>query len=174
MTTQKLTLTTTSLHNVVIANSSDAIYYEIVTPKWERCITRINKLDPNMREFDLIGELKNEDDKPVAVRIYGGEFRPVDEFLRVREGDADPHGRFKGKDGKEYVWRVKNRQLELVRESTPDGKPVAVFHKHKRYLFVLRMSRLPYIEIESDVLDTLDSLIISFLLMERRRRHGDK
>lgn len=90
MTTQKLTLTTTSLHNVVIANSSDAIYYEIVTPKWERCITRINKLDPNMREFDLIGELKNEDDKPVAVRIYGGEFRPVDEFLRVREGDADP------------------------------------------------------------------------------------
>ncbi|THH20037.1 hypothetical protein EW146_g1225 [Bondarzewia mesenterica] len=89
MATQKLVLTTTSLHNLVIANSSDMIYYEIVTPKWERGLTRINKLDPNVREFDMIGELRNDNDKPVAVRIYGGEFKPVEEFLHVGNGEAD-------------------------------------------------------------------------------------
>lgn len=79
---QKLVLTTTSLHNVVIANSSDVIYYEVVTPKWERHLTKISRLDPNTRQFDLIGELQNEDDRPVAMRLYGGAFRSTWDFLR--------------------------------------------------------------------------------------------
>ncbi|TFY82240.1 hypothetical protein EWM64_g1781 [Hericium alpestre] len=174
MTTQKLVLTTTSLHNVVIANSSDVIYYEVVTPKWERGVTRINKFNPNAHGFDLVAELKNEDDRPVAVRIHGGEFRPVEEFLRRQEGEAITSGRFRGKDGRSYLWRLNHRNLELVHEDAPEGKPLAVFHRQKRYFFVLRMSRQPFIEIDMSVLDTLDSLIISFLLIERRRRHGAK
>ncbi|KAI0062034.1 hypothetical protein BV25DRAFT_689489 [Artomyces pyxidatus] len=173
MPTQKLTLTTTSLHNVVISNHSDVIYYEVVTPKWGRGTTRVSRLDPNARAFDVVGELRNEDDRPVAVRVYGGEFRPVDEFLQSA-GEEAKTGRFRGKDGRAYVWVIKDRHLELVREAAPDEKPLAVFHRHKRWLFVLRMSRHPYIEIDPSVLDTLDSLIISFLLMERRRRHREK
>ena len=69
---QKLSLTTTSLHNVVISNTSDVIYYEIITPKWEKDLTKISRLDPNTKQYDLICELVNEHDKPVSMRLYGG------------------------------------------------------------------------------------------------------
>lgn len=54
---QKLNFTTTSLRNVVISNTSDVIFYEVVTPKWEPHLTKISRLEPNSREFNLIGEL---------------------------------------------------------------------------------------------------------------------
>ncbi|OBZ75552.1 hypothetical protein A0H81_04869 [Grifola frondosa] len=177
--TQKLSLTTTSLRNVVISNATDIIYYEVVTPKWERHLTRINRLDPNTREFDLIGELRNEDDKPVAIRFYGGSFKPVEEFLRS-EGDSPNmsdlrpsalHCRcigtnrdesrtacFKGKDGKRYTWSAEKKHLKLMREDTPD-KPVAVYCKQKRFLYVLRMSEHPCLEVDVSTIDVLDHLI---------------
>lgn len=80
---QRLALTTTSLHNVVISNDSDVIYYEVVTPKWERDFTKVSRLDPNTREFDVIGELRNKDNKPVGVRIYGGELKAAEDFLKT-------------------------------------------------------------------------------------------
>ena len=73
----------------------------------------------------------------------------------------------------------------------PEDKPVAVYHKEKRHMHVLRMSRHPYLEVDPVALDTLDSLIgmytlissfdlelsvampVSFLLIERRRREGN-
>lgn len=125
---------------------------------------------------------------------------------------------FHGKDGKRYTWRAGRGQLEvspafsptlvapfrarslspgvtvpqLVREDMPEDKPVAVYHKEKRYAFMLKMSRHPYLEVDPVAMDTLDSLIgmlspvwnctgadgriialpVSFLLIERRRRQG--
>lgn len=79
---------------------------------------------------------------------------------------------------------------QLVREDMPDDQPVAVYHRQKRHMFVLRMSKQPYLEVDPVALDTLDSLIgmfllvrcsslandkshiVSFLLAERRRRDG--
>ncbi|KAI0333148.1 hypothetical protein GY45DRAFT_352337 [Cubamyces sp. BRFM 1775] len=109
----KLVLTTTSLRNVVLANASDVLYYEVVTPRWERHLTRVSRLDVNTRCFDPVAELLNgspavsanvslhgsenhdavgigtegkEEDvkRAVAVRFYGvGELRPVDDFLQT-------------------------------------------------------------------------------------------
>ncbi|OSD02076.1 hypothetical protein PYCCODRAFT_440257 [Trametes coccinea BRFM310] len=59
--THRLVLTTTSLRNVVLANSTDVLYYEIVTPRWERHLTRVTRLDPNTRCFDPVAELLNGD-----------------------------------------------------------------------------------------------------------------
>lgn len=55
---QTLSFTTTSLRNVVISNTSDVIFYEVVTPSWEPHLTKISRLDPNSREFNVIGELQ--------------------------------------------------------------------------------------------------------------------
>ncbi|TCD64677.1 hypothetical protein EIP91_003791 [Steccherinum ochraceum] len=248
---QKLVLTTTSLHNVVISNASDVIYYEIVTPKWERHLTKVSRLDPNTRLFDLVGELQNEDDKPVAMRLYGGSFRSTQDFLKnepeghgveassagsqptedeksrtekldvspaeddhchpepggssskinknfaftsitaatsssigseakskpsvqpaVSDKGHKPHNRadnhnfkwcevasFNGKDGRKYTWRGDQKHLELLREDMPDY-PVATYHRQKRYMYVLRMSQHPYLEVDSAAMDTLDSLIL--------------
>lgn len=130
---QRLVLTTTSLHNVVISNDSDVIYYEVVTPKWDRHLTTISRLNPNTREFDVVGELQNENDKPVGVRInaYGDDIKPADDFLKAdaSQGNQLVFGPFllvsvlilrrirswgfKGKDGRHYVWRTKGRRLEV-------------------------------------------------------------
>ncbi|TFK87695.1 hypothetical protein K466DRAFT_469438, partial [Polyporus arcularius HHB13444] len=53
----KLVMTTTSLRNVVLANASDVLYYEVVTPVWERHLTRISRLDVKTQGFDTVAEL---------------------------------------------------------------------------------------------------------------------
>ena len=132
---QKLSLTTTSLHNVVISNTSDVIYYEIITPKWEKDLTKISRLDPNTKQYDLICELVNEHDKPVSMRLYGGATRRADEFL-IREESSGyvPYSstlcldrelnirpsrtaKFRGKDGKMYTWRIDHDHLEVQHHS---------------------------------------------------------
>ncbi|GJE88054.1 hypothetical protein PsYK624_041370 [Phanerochaete sordida] len=173
---QRLTLTTTSLRNVIVSNKSDVIYYEIVTPKWQRDLTTISRLDPNTRQFDVIGEMKNDHHgKAEEVRLYGGALTPAHRFL---EDGLEPdttgmkRAAFRGKDGKKYIWRANKRQLELIREDMPEDEPVAIYHREKRHMTMLRMSQHPYLEVDSAAMDTLDSLIMSFLLVERRRRDG--
>lgn len=84
---QKLVLTTTSLRNVVLANASDVIYYEVITPKWARDSTTVSRLDPNTHQFDIIGEMKNDEHgKAAEVRLYGGASRSVKDFLEGFEG----------------------------------------------------------------------------------------
>lgn len=83
----RLVLTTTSLRNVVLANSTDVIYYEVITPRWARGSTTVSRLDPNTHQFDIIGEMKNnEHGKAAQVRLYGGALKSVREFL---QGDND-------------------------------------------------------------------------------------
>ena len=48
---------------------------------------------------------------------------------------------------------------ELVDEASPMSPPVVTYHRHKRYLGLLRIKRYPSLVIESCVLHTLDSLI---------------
>lgn len=116
--THKIVLTTTSLRNVVAANSSDVLYYEVVTPTWECHRTRVSRLDVKTRGFNLIAEMLNghppgdvrgrEEDakRAMALRMYGGgEFRAADDFLHVDMGgedgsvssQSDDHGKGKGK-----------------------------------------------------------------------------
>ncbi|RPD59299.1 hypothetical protein L226DRAFT_104552 [Lentinus tigrinus ALCF2SS1-7] len=203
-TTQKLVMTTTSLRNVVLANASDVLYYEVVTPVWERHLTRVSRLDIKTRGFNVVAEMLNghppgdvkgreEDAKRVmAYRMYGGgEYRAVDEFLHVEANPAnggenarpDPKGKgkerekgmdeirawFRGKDGFRYTWHAGEKHSELFREDHPN-KPVAAFHKEKRFLNVLRISQYPYLEVDPSTIETLDYLVISFLLIERLRR----
>lgn len=48
---------------------------------------------------------------------------------------------------------------QLIRDDLPENQPVAVYHREKRYMHVLRMSKHPYLEITPAAMDTLDSLI---------------
>jgi len=141
-------------------------------------MTRVSKMDPKSQELEVVAELQNEVEKngasssPSAVRLRGQQFRPAGEFW-TKDGSASNLGtdtRFRGKDGKHYIWRVKKGLPELIKEDDPEGKPVAVYHKHKRYFFFFRISRQPYLEVQPSVMETLDSLIVSFILMEQNRR----
>ncbi|EIN07948.1 hypothetical protein PUNSTDRAFT_135465 [Punctularia strigosozonata HHB-11173 SS5] len=166
---QHLVFTTTSIRNVVIATKSDSIYYEVTTPEWERHLTRIRRLDPLTKQYSIVAEILNEDDNPAAVHMYGRELIPADDFLRR---DEKAVGVFRGKDGRTYTWTVKDDHLELLRNDISEYHPLAVYHKHRRFMHVLRVSEHPYLEVDPIALDTLDSLIITFLLAERKRRLG--
>ncbi|KAI0628756.1 hypothetical protein C8Q77DRAFT_1067261 [Trametes polyzona] len=76
---------------------------------------------------------------------------------------------FRSKDGRKYTWRAHKKRLELTREDEPET-PLVTFHKEKRYLHVLRMSQHPYLEVHPSALESLDYIIVSFLLIERLRR----
>ncbi|EIM82396.1 uncharacterized protein STEHIDRAFT_114319 [Stereum hirsutum FP-91666 SS1] len=252
-----LTLTTTSLHNLTISSQSDHIFYEITTPSWEPEITKLRRRDPDLGQFDLVGEIKYDigghgsgsehgangdadgdtasDDtrvgwsggggggkgklglgkrkkidkgkgkakdegeeeenanpnpnpnangqkteyesnrkkrgRPVEVRVWGELYRGIEEWLPRAEGQDKVTGRFKARDGTMFLWRRgQDADLELVNESSPSSPPVATYHRHKRYLGLLRIRQFPTIVVEASVLDTLDSLILSWLLIERRRR----
>ena len=112
--THKLVLTTTSLRNVVLANSSDVLYYEVVTPAWERHRTRVSRLDVRTQAFAVVAELLNghapedthgrEEDakRAMALRWFsGGEYVAVHDWLHVERGDegsdVDLKGKAKGK-----------------------------------------------------------------------------
>lgn len=44
-------------------------------------------------------------------------------------------------------------------EGQPEDRPLAVYHRHKRYFFMLKMSRLPYLEVDPSLMETLDTVI---------------
>lgn len=84
---QRLSLTTTNLQNVIISNDTDLIYYEVVTPKWAPAVTRVSKMDPKSHELEVVAELQNEVSESnsgagpsTAVRLRGQQFRPTGEF----------------------------------------------------------------------------------------------
>jgi len=174
---QRLSLTTTSLQNVIISNATDRIYYEVVTPHWEPTVTRVSKKDPKSHELEVVAELQNEGGsgtstlKPTAVRLRGQQFRPETDFW-TKDGKAGSNAKFRGKDGKHYSWRVRKGRLELIKDDDAEQKPVAVYHRTKRLFLFMHISHQPYLEVQPSVMETLDSLIVSFLLMERKRRDG--
>lgn len=98
---QVLHFTTTSLRNVVISNASDVIFYEVITPKWEPHLTKISRLDPNSRDFNLIGELHWESAGDEHSRRKGkGKSTDVANDIEEieRESDSADSGSGRGKE----------------------------------------------------------------------------
>ena len=89
---ERLQLTTTSLQNVVISNATDAIYYEVVTPRWDASVTRVSRIDPKNQELEVVAEPQNDLSeksaaRPTAVRLRGQQFRPTQDFW-LKDGMA--------------------------------------------------------------------------------------
>ncbi|KAG8812653.1 mRNA-binding ribosome synthesis protein nop7, partial [Serendipita sp. 399] len=78
---------------------------------------------------------------------------------------------FTGSNGVKYKWKIQWGQLQLYNAASEGTKqqPLAVFHRHRSpgnssYLEILDLS----------VLNSLDSIIVTFLIMERHRRDRAK
>ncbi|KAI0823913.1 hypothetical protein BC628DRAFT_1323970 [Trametes gibbosa] len=153
----RLVLTTTSLRNVVLANATDVLYYEVVTPRWERHLTRVSRLDVNTRCFDLVAELVNG--HPPA------EHSTRSDVLgdAAHGGASANEGERRGRDDDGAKRVVTTEELQLTREDDPD-KPLVTFHREKRYLHVLRMSQHPYLEVHPSALESLDYIIGRFVV----------
>jgi len=87
----KLVLSANSTRNTTIADASDSIYYEIRTEPWIPLHTKVKKLDPETRQYEVRAEIQRSRGIP-EVRIIGRskEWAHADEFLRIDE--AKPGG----------------------------------------------------------------------------------
>jgi len=84
-------------------------------------------------------------------------------------------GVFTGGDGVEYRWKSHRQRLQLVQANDDTKVPVAQYHIYRRYFVFFRMSRHAFLEIKPEVtVEGLEKVIVSYLLVERRRRDTQK
>ncbi|KAG2359717.1 hypothetical protein BDR07DRAFT_1487883 [Suillus spraguei] len=172
--TQKLTFTTASVQNLVISNPTDTLYYEVLTPEWESHQTTVRRLDRLAQRYDTVGSIRNQSGKPVAVSMYNGEFINEESWLRkIRGLGQESRWEFDDGEGNYFSWTVAGSNLEL--RSIDEGgvqspSPIATFYPHKRYVIVRMISQHAFLEIESSVVDSLDAVLVSLLVLEQKRR----
>lgn len=166
---------TNSLRNTTLAVKDDVLYYEIVTRFWHPNVTRIIKHDFESRVLTPVAEIEGLFDKksrvrfgPFAAEDKEPEWTPADEFVKF---DKERGGSFILGEGKEYQWKIVKGNLHLVKTDEPD-KTLVEFHPYKRHFGLWRMSQHAYFEIkpEQEIIEAFEKFIVTYLLVERRRR----
>jgi hypothetical protein len=160
--------TTNSLRNTTVAVDTDNLYFEIVTRFWHPDITKINKLDVESRQFTTIAEISQTPGGEPKVRFGDGHWLDSSEFIKYDPERAG--GVFLGTEHVEYRWKSHKRRLQLVKANDEEKVPLVTFHPHRRHFYLFRMSQRAWLEIKPEATEALDKLIVSYLLVERRRR----
>ncbi|TFK53804.1 hypothetical protein OE88DRAFT_1283753 [Heliocybe sulcata] len=196
----RLTFTFNSLRNTTVSLENDIIYYEIVTRFWHPDVTKIFRLDKESRAMNLVARIKGVENKGKGVMVrFGkepgdglargpdeekeraeggeGEWIPEEEFIDYEKESVA--GSFNPVPGKALQWRTRKRKLQMLDPNSPD-KPLANFIPHSRHFWAFRMSKHAVLELRPEViqpegskerdLEAMDRIIVSYLLVERRRR----
>ncbi|KAG2055345.1 hypothetical protein BDR06DRAFT_335701 [Suillus hirtellus] len=172
----KLTFATNSVRNTTFAEDNNKFYYEIVTRFWHPHLTKINKYDYEARVVNCIAEIEDQPNKDVKVRFNTadaeGEWMRACDFLK-NDGTM-VGGTFTQEDGTEYRWKAPKRylQLQLIKSNDEEEVPVAQYHPYKRHFGVWRMSQRAFLEVKPEAAAALDRIIVSYLLIERRKRQA--
>ncbi|CAK5269077.1 unnamed protein product [Mycena citricolor] len=179
-----LEFATNSVRNTTLSSGSDDPYYEIVTRFWHPKITKIRRLDQGTRLMSTVCEIdagphgraakvRFAEPSPLALHdkeLNWGEWVDSEALIKMAEGKQG--GIFVDTDGTEYRWKTQKRRFQLVRVGDETQNPVVTFHGHKRPLGVWwMMSEHSKLEIRPPIQD-LEKLIVTFLLVERKRRHS--
>ncbi|EJD03304.1 uncharacterized protein FOMMEDRAFT_146910 [Fomitiporia mediterranea MF3/22] len=170
----KMVFTANSLRNTTIAVDDDTLYYEIVTRFWHPTITKIKKLDIDSQQMITVAEIEREPKREPRVRFgldkdENAAWTDAREWLHYTPKKTRG-GVFNSNSGVSYRWKTHNRQLQLIRADGDNKEPLVIKHKHKRHFFVMRMSKHAWLEIKPEVVESLEQLIVSYILVERRRR----
>ncbi|KAI0745620.1 hypothetical protein C8Q76DRAFT_34996 [Earliella scabrosa] len=169
---QKLEFTMNSLRNTTLSTGDDSLYFEIVTRYWHPNLTKINKFDMETRELVTVAEIEGLQTGEPRVRFGGdkGHWTSATDFLKYDNEHIG--GTFQANSGAEYRWKTHRGRFQLIKSDDPEKKPVAEFHPHKRHFFVFRMSKHAFFEVQPipEITDAIDKFIVSYLLVERRRR----
>lgn len=119
----------------------------------------------------LVCEIERELDMNVRVRFCAelGEWIREQDFLKWNLQKRG--GIFTGGENVEYRWKSHRRRLQLVRADDGAKVPLVEYHIYRRHFLAFRMSQHAFLEIMLELMtEGLDKLIVSYLLVERRRR----
>ncbi|EGO00480.1 hypothetical protein SERLA73DRAFT_181092 [Serpula lacrymans var. lacrymans S7.3] len=170
----RIQFATNSLRNTTLAVDNDKFYYEIVTRFWHPHLTKINKFDYEARVVTCVAEIEALPKKEVKVRFNTdeseGPWTKASEFIKCDGSNVG--GTFVAGDGIEYRWKTHKRYLQLVKSDDEDKVPIAEYHPYRRHFFIFRMSQYAWLEVKPEATAALEKIIVSYLLVERRRRQA--
>ncbi|KAF7427831.1 hypothetical protein PC9H_007047 [Pleurotus ostreatus] len=166
----KMEIVANSVRNTTIAVEDDRYYFEVVTRYWHPTTTKINRFDVETRLLTTVAEIEGLRGADRRVRFLQptekgpqlGDWISASEFLK--------DGKFATDTGTEYLWKSHRRKLRLLKDGEDEKAPAVQYHSHKRYFWVLRMSRHAWLDVKPELTDSLEKVIVSYLLAERQKR----
>ncbi|PVF94974.1 hypothetical protein CPB86DRAFT_623049 [Serendipita vermifera] len=157
----KIIFSNDSISNTTAACDSLGIHYTVTKG-------RVERWDKETNENVFVGQLKLFALKPKIKLPSDADWKPIGEFMS--RGDTTrpltTARTFPGNNGIDYRWKIKGGKLELYYASK-DVSTEPLLRYHRNY-FAKEQGCLDIFD--SSVLEALDNIILSFLIMEKRRR----
>ncbi|KAG9039109.1 hypothetical protein FRB95_012820 [Tulasnella sp. JGI-2019a] len=164
-----------SVFNSIISSPDNDIMYEVSTPnKLFNRVSTTFRLDPTRGERTLSGEVEWAS-VPIRTRVRIGfqtlEWMLVNDWLENLGGWTSASRAFVGANGARYRWKRKFREFHLTADEDSSSKPptFAIFREPKRNA-LLKVTEMPTIRVSPEALPSLDHIIVSLLVMEKRHR----
>ncbi|CCA71146.1 hypothetical protein PIIN_05081 [Serendipita indica DSM 11827] len=167
----RLLISSDSLRNTTFSCDSMGIHYDVSK---EGDIVSIYRWESKSNQKVLVGQIQfhlvslNLNDK---VRIgENGEWKKRKDVLTLDGGNFIART-FEGNDGVRYKWKLHWESLQLcyADKDGPNQGPLLVYHRN------ILPGKESYLEIrDTSILPTLDNIIVTFLIMEKKRREFDE
>ncbi|KAL4065947.1 hypothetical protein J3A83DRAFT_337971 [Scleroderma citrinum] len=179
----RLTLSSEFVLNTVMTNESGQVLYRTSTPKFrlKGRSTTIYKVVPNtdpsdmQDRFETIGEIEWQMFGPATMRLHGKEMN-TNQFI-PRHGVRGRKRTFTGPDGRPYRWDMRYTVVVL---SDNDSTRRELARSHRRSLGIIGPKREPSLEIHPDLMPILDTVVLTFVYVEKlrmekagKRKRGD-
>ncbi|KAL4065945.1 hypothetical protein V8B97DRAFT_1066417 [Scleroderma yunnanense] len=167
----RLTLSSESVRNTVMTNEDGQVLYRTSTPfRLGVRTTTIFKVVPNTNPSDMqdhleaIGEIKWHLFGPSMMRLNGREMN-TDQFI-PRHGFTGRKRTFMGPDARSYRWDMLYNVVVL---SHNDDTRRELARSHRRSLGIIGPRREPSLDIHSDLMPMLDTVVLTFVYVEKLR-----
>ncbi|PVF94968.1 hypothetical protein CPB86DRAFT_788550 [Serendipita vermifera] len=154
-------LANNSLKNTTASCDSLGIHYEI---EKEQGIVSVKKWDRQGNRNVPVGDIQYLIFGHDKIHMSGeDEWNRMSHFLKRSSKPFSSARTFIGNDGKEYRWTTRLDQLYMFDAHDKGAKPLVKFHRHH--------FQPSWIEIRGQsVMNSLDNIIVSFLVVEKKRR----
>ncbi|KAG1847325.1 hypothetical protein DFJ58DRAFT_663385, partial [Suillus subalutaceus] len=164
------------VRNTVITNEEGQIIYKTETPFGVGLAgfhtTTIQKIKPNdgqhhmHDQFDVLGEIEWHSFTSSKFR-YGGTEVETKEFI-PRRGLLGRKRIFTGPDSRPYRWDLKPRL------SRDDASRMEVARFHRATLGIVGRKRKAMLEVSPEVAHMMDTIIMTFIYVEKLRKDKEK
>ncbi|PVF94973.1 hypothetical protein CPB86DRAFT_800088 [Serendipita vermifera] len=157
-----------SIYNTTASCDSLGIHYTFSAEGFPDVVTRIERWDRETNQNVLVAQIQVGEWKD-GIRWAGdSDWRPLEEFMwrGTSSGLLYTARTFQGNNRINYRWKIKLGKLQLYYASKDAGtEPLIRYHRN-----FLRKD-LGCLDIfNSSVVGSLDNIIVSFLVTERKRR----
>ncbi|PVF93503.1 hypothetical protein CPB86DRAFT_107727 [Serendipita vermifera] len=172
----RLIFANNSVKNTTLSCDSLGIHYKVSRSRDDGIIS-VARWDRKTDQKVTVGQFRFRLFRKDQIKLASDtKWRNLKEVLYKRKGECwTPDRSFVANNGTVYRWVLKHKGLEASQTLYYDDKqkgldPLVKYVRHYRTL-----SGPSYLEIiDSSVMDSLDLIVVTFLIMEKKKRDGDK